>query len=410
MDTSLTQPQMDLVHQQLSVLSFGAVDIMLQEELFDKLAKSVVHKTSLRMKLGMDPSSPDVHLGHTVVLRKIRQMQDFGHICDLVIGDFTGRIGDPTGKSETRKQLTEDEVNANAQTYVEQVTKVLDPSKTNIVHNATWLSALKFSDVIRLASTMTVARMLERDDFSKRFRDNRPIHVHEFFYPLMQGFDSVHLQTDIEFGGTDQTFNLLVGRALQREFGVPQQVVVTMPLLEGIDGHQKMSKSLRNYIGVNDSPRDMYGKLMSVPDHLMEKYIQLLLGDVLGEDDNLLHRVQTGAIHPRDAKMRMAKAIVTRFSSATKADQVEREWIAVFQQGGVPEHIPTEQITPGTRWIVEVLVEFGLVGSRNEARRLIMQGGVQVDGQKLTDPTQHVSLEDGTLIQVGKRGFRRCRV
>lgn len=273
---TLTEAQEREVAQQLEIVQRGAAEIVPEGELVAKLRRSVSQGVPLRIKLGMDPTAPDIHLGHTVVLHKIRQLQDLGHVAHLIIGNFTGRIGDPTDKAETRKQLTEQEVQNNATTYVEQVFKVLDPEKTEIVYNADWLAPLDFADVIRLASTLTVARMLEREDFTKRFRENRPIHIHEFFYPLMQAYDSVQLKSDIELGGTDQKFNLLMGRTLQREFGLPMQIALMMPLLEGLDGVHKMSKSLGNYIGVDETPNDMFGKIMSIPDSLMFKYFNLL--------------------------------------------------------------------------------------------------------------------------------------
>ncbi|WP_274435547.1 tyrosine--tRNA ligase [Alicyclobacillus sp. ALC3] len=404
-EPTLSGTQLDEVNQQVEIISGGAAEIVPEQELVQKLQRSVAHRAPLRMKLGMDPSSPDIHLGHVVVLQKIRQMQNFGHVCDLVIGDFTGRIGDPTGKSETRKQLTEAEVDANARTYVQQVMKVLDPARTNIVRNADWLAKLDFAAVIRLAATVTVARMLERDDFSKRHGENRPIHIHEFFYPLMQGYDSVHLRTDIEFGGTDQKFNLLMGRSLQKDFGLEPQVAVMMPLLVGLDGTQKMSKSLGNYIGIDETPKDIYGKAMSIPDSLMLKYFQLLLGSSDREVADLAAGLQTGVLHPRDVKMRLARELVSRFVGTKEAEDVEHEWITVFQQGGIPDIVPTVRITPGRRRLVEALVEFELVPSKSEARRLIQQGGVQVNGLKMNDVSAEIDLQDGTVIQVGKRRF-----
>jgi tyrosyl-tRNA synthetase len=409
MHSNLSPEQEREVGRQHETIRRGAVEIVPEEQLIGKLRRSVSTGVPLRLKLGMDPSSPDIHLGHTVVLQKIRQMQDFGHICDLVIGDFTGQIGDPTGKSETRNQLTEQQVNENAQTYVQQVFKVLDPKRTTIVRNADWLSKLNFSEVIGLASTITVARMLEREDFSKRYKDNRPIHIHEFFYPLMQAYDSVHLHTDIEFGGTDQKFNLLMGRTLQKDLGQDQQITVMMPLLEGLDGVQKMSKSLGNYIGIDESPHDMFGKVMSIPDHIMPKYIELLLSVSVSDLQKIVNGLQTGQIHPRDVKMQLARDLVSRFLGAVAAHDAEEQWVTVFQQGGVPDDIPTVQMEAGTYWIVQVLVDFGLASSNSEARRFIQQGGVKVDGSKIDDPSAHIVLQEGTLLQVGRRRFARCK-
>ena len=314
--------------RQLRIIKRGTVEIVPETDLVAKLKKAIVTGAPLRLKLGMDPSAPDVHVGHSVVLQKIRQLQDFGHVCDLVIGDFTGQIGDPTGKSETRKQLTEEEVNRNAQTYVQQVFKVLDPDKTVIVRNSEWLSKLNFSQVIHLAAKVTVARMLERDDFSKRYRENRAIHIHEFFYPLMQAYDSVQLKTDIEFGGTDQKFNLLMGRTIQSEFGLEPQVALLMPLLEGLDGTQKMSKSLGNYIGVDESPTEIFGKTMSIPDGLMPKYIALLLPASTAE--SMIHQLNHGELHPRDAKLQLAHGLVSRFWGEGAADEAKQQMGGCF--------------------------------------------------------------------------------
>lgn len=408
-EMKLNAAQAAAVEEQFSVLRRGAAEIVPEDEVMAKIRKSVATGVPLRMKLGMDPSSPDIHVGHAVVLQKIKQMQDFGHICHLVIGDFTGQIGDPTGKSETRKQLSPTEVAENARTYVEQVTKVLDPDKTIIVHNADWLSKLDFKDVIHLASTITVARMLERDDFSKRYNDNRPIHVHEFFYPLMQAYDSVQLDTDIEFGGTDQKFNLLMGRNLQKEFGKEQQVTVMMPLLEGLDGVQKMSKSLGNYIGIDEAPNDMFGKVMSIPDSLMPKYIELLLSPSPKEADELLCGLADGMVHPRDAKMQLARTLVARFLGTDAAADAERHWETVFQQKGTPTDIPVVQVESGSYSLTQLLTASELAPSNREARRLVEQGGVQVDGTRMDDANVSFEIQAGVtlLVQVGKRRFLR---
>lgn len=408
--TVLLPAQEHELSRQFSIIQRGAVEILPEEDLIEKLRKSISSGVPLRLKLGMDPSSPDIHLGHTVVLQKIRQLQDLGHICHLVIGDFTGRIGDPTGKSDTRNQLSEKQVTENAQTYVQQVLKVLNPKQTTIVRNADWLSKLDFSDVIRLASTVTVARMLERDDFSNRYQENRPIHIHEFFYPLMQAYDSVHLHTDIELGGTDQKFNLLMGRTLQKEFGQAQQVTVMMPLLEGLDGVHKMSKSLGNYIGINDAPTDMFGKAMSIPDSLMPKYLELLSEVSLTDLQKIVVGLETGSVHPRDIKMQLARDLVSRFLGEEAAKEAEGHWVTVFQQGGVPEETPVFQIVEGMYSIVKVMVDTQLATSNREARRFIQQGGVRVDGNKIDDPLAHIQIRDGTLLQVGKRRFVKCKV
>ncbi|MBX5435984.1 MAG: tyrosine--tRNA ligase [Alicyclobacillaceae bacterium] len=405
----LTPQQEAEVQRQLAVIRRGTAEIVPEHELVEKVRRSVATGQPLRVKLGMDPSAPDIHLGHTVVLQKIRQMQDLGHVADLVIGDFTGRIGDPTGKSETRRQLSAEEVEANARTYVEQVLKVLDPARTRIVRNSEWLAPLRFEDVLRLAATLTVARMLEREDFTKRFQDNRPIHIHEFFYPLMQGYDSVHLRTDIELGGTDQKFNLLMGRSLQKEFGQDEQVAVMMPLLEGLDGVHKMSKSLGNYIGIDEPPNEMYGKVMSIPDALMPKYYELV--SCVSEDELAAIRqgLADGSLHPRDAKMRLARELVSRFLGEAAADEAERRWKTVFQQGALPDDIPAVPVEPGRYWIVKALVQLGLAPSNSEARRAVEQGAVRVDGQRVDSVEAEVDLREGVVVQVGKRRFVRCQ-
>ncbi|MFD1676930.1 tyrosine--tRNA ligase [Alicyclobacillus fodiniaquatilis] len=406
----LSAAQEQEVKRQLEVIRRGVVEIVPESELVAKLRQSVATGEPLRVKLGMDPTAPDIHLGHTVVLHKIRQLQDLGHVAHLVIGDFTGQIGDPTDKSETRKQLSEDEVKANAKTYVEQVYKVLDPAKTTIVHNADWLAKLDFAAVIRLASTLTVARMLEREDFTKRFRENRPIHIHEFFYPLMQAYDSVELHTDIELGGTDQTFNLLMGRTLQKEFGQPMQVTVMMPLLEGLDGVNKMSKSLGNYIGVNETPNDMFGKVMSIPDGLMFKYYELLSFRSSEEIAALKADVEAGRAHPRDVKMALAKELVGRFLGEQAVVEAVTHWEQVFQSGAIPEDVPEITVTPEARWIVKLLVETGLANSNSEARRAISQGAVKLNGEKMLDVNLEYTPVDGDVLQLGKRQFGKLLV
>lgn len=358
----------------------------------------------------MDPTAADIHLGHTVVLHKVRQLQDLGHRAHLVIGNFTGRIGDPTDKSETRKQLSEDEVQRNAQTYVTQVYKILDPNKTDIVYNADWLGPLNFADVIRLASTLTVARMLEREDFTKRFRENRPIHIHEFFYPLMQAYDSVHLHTDIELGGTDQKFNLLMGRTLQKEFGMPMQIAIMMPLLEGLDGVHKMSKSLGNYIGVDESPNDMFGKMMSIPDDLMFKYYELLSFRRTDEIEAMRSAVASGQTNPRDVKMALAEELVNRFLGPQAVKDAVAHWHQVFQSGAIPEDIEEVQVPAEPVWIVKLLVDCGLAASNSEARRSIGEGAVRINGEKVKDVDLNFTPADGDVLQRGKRQFKRLRL
>jgi len=411
----LTPAEQREVDRQFALLRRGAVEIVPEEEFRQKLARSVRTGQPLRVKLGLDPSAPDIHLGHTVVLHKLRQFQELGHEVHLVIGDFTGRIGDPTGKSETRKQLSEEDVKRNAQTYVQQFSKVLDMERVKLHYNSQWLAPLTFAQVIELAAKITVARMLEREDFAKRMQQELPISVHEFFYPLMQGYDSVALRADVELGGTDQKFNLLMGRMLQREYGQEPQVALTMPLLEGLDGVQKMSKSLGNYIGVDEPPSDMYGKAMSIPDELMIKYFELVT-DLPGDElARLKADLAEGRLHPRDAKMRLAYTIVRMYHGEAAAEEAQRRFVTVFQQGGLPEEIPVVKLDPnqaedGQMWIVALLSALRLVPSNAEARRMIQQGGVRVDGEKVDDIDARIPLRDGMVVQVGKRKFAKVQV
>ncbi|MBO9129365.1 tyrosine--tRNA ligase [Bacillus sp. 165] len=401
----LSVKQEEEVTRQLQIIERGVAEIVPKDSLLAKIRKSVATNTPLRIKLGLDPTAPDIHLGHTVVLQKIRQLQDLGHQVQIVIGDFTAQIGDPTGKSVTRKQLSQEEVQENAKTYVQQLFKVLNPSKTEVVYNSAWLAPLQFADVIKLASSLTVARMLEREDFTKRYKENKPIHIHEFFYPLMQGYDSVALQSDIELGGTDQTFNLLMGRTLQKEFSQEMQVAITMPLLEGLDGVQKMSKSLGNYIGVDEEPNTIFGKAMSIPDNLIPKYFELVSGISLDELKKLTKGLQEGSLHPRDAELRLAKELVQRFCGEAAAEEAARHWNTVFQQGSVPADVPEFQFSANPIWIVKALVEAGFASSNGEARRAIEQGSVKINGTKVEDPKLELHLKQHDIIQAGKRKF-----
>jgi tyrosyl-tRNA synthetase len=407
--------QVDSIEHQLEVLRRGTAEIIPEDELINKLVKSRREGKPLKAKLGLDPTAPDIHLGHTVVLNKLRQIQDLGHHVILIIGDFTGRIGDPSGRSETRKQLTEAEVLANAETYKEQIFKVLDPNRTQIVFNSEWLGPMTFAQVVELGAKYTLARMLERDDFTKRFKQGLPISIHELFYPLMQGYDSVHLQADIELGGTDQKFNLLVGRALQREYGQEPQIAITMPILEGLDGVQKMSKSLGNYVGVNEAPREMYGKIMSLPDELMLRYFELVTRVPLSEINQIAQGLEQSTLHPRDVKMRLAREIVTMYHGSEAAQAAEAEFRKVFQQGELPDDlpevlVPAKEITEGRIWIGRLLVVLNLVPSTSEARRLVTQGGVQIDGQRIDDPAANVLLKDGNVVRAGRRKFARVKL
>ncbi len=408
----LTPDQQREVERQLAVIRRGAVEIVPEDELVAKVARSVATGRPLKVKLGLDPSAPDIHIGHTVVLQKLRQFQELGHEVQLIIGDFTGRIGDPTGKSETRKQLSEEDVKRNAETYREQIFKILDPDRTSIHFNSTWLAPLTFADVVQLAAKVTVARMLERDDFTKRYAAGQPISVHEFFYPLMQGYDSVALESDIELGGTDQKFNLLMGRTLQKEFGKDTQVAIMMPLLEGLDGVQKMSKSLGNYIGINEDPNEIYGKAMSVPDELMLKYYELATDLSNEELEQLRQGLADGTVHPRDAKMRLARTLVRMYHGEEAAAAAEQRFVTVFQQRGLPEEIPeailpAEELQEGKIRIARLLVLLGLQASASEARRSVQQGAVRWNGDRLSDPNGDVAPQDGDIVQVGRRKFAK---
>jgi len=400
------------VERQLEVIKRGVAEIISEQELRQKLERSIKKGKPLTVKLGLDPTAPDIHLGHTVVLQKLKHFQDLGHQVILILGDFTARIGDPTGKSETRRQLSEDEVLANARTYEKQVFKILDPSKTRVVFNSQWLAPLNFAQVIQLAAKYTVARMLEREDFSKRFREGVPIGIHEFFYPLMQGYDSVALAADVELGGTDQKFNLLMGRTLQKEYGQEPQVAVMMPILEGTDGAQKMSKSLGNYIGIDEPPREMYGKTMSIPDELIVRYFELVTSVPLEEVRSMEESLARGQLHPRDAKMRLAREIVSQYHSPEEASAAEEEFKRVFQKRELPTDIAgfklsEELLKDGKVWLPRLMVKAGLAESTSQARRLIIQGGVKIDGEKVTDPEASIEPKEGMVIRVGKRKFVR---
>jgi tyrosyl-tRNA synthetase len=402
------------IARQMAVIKRGTFEIISEEELAKKLEKSLTTGNPLKIKLGLDPSAPDIHLGHTVVLHKMRQFQELGHQVIIIIGDFTGRIGDPTGRSETRKQLTEEEVQANAVTYQNQIFKILDPDKTEVVYNSKWLGAMTFQDVVELAAKTTVARILERDDFTRRYHDNQPIGLHEFFYPLMQGYDSVALEADVELGGTDQKFNLLMGRTLQKEYDLEPQIAITMPILEGLDGVQKMSKSLGNYIGIDEAPEEMYGKVMSLADELMVRYFELVTTVPLEELEEIKTSLAQGTVHPRDLKMRLAREIVSLYHGEDAAQHAEGEFKRVFQRRELPSEMPVVTVSPdllegGTIWLAKLLVEAGLVNSTSEARRQIVQGAVRIEGEKVTDPTYEVAITDDMVVQVGRRKFAQIR-
>ncbi|MBK9160960.1 MAG: tyrosine--tRNA ligase [Nitrosomonadales bacterium] len=391
----------------MSLIKRGAQELLLEEELKQKLALG----RPLRVKAGFDPTAPDLHLGHTVLLNKMRQLQDLGHHALFLIGDFTGMIGDPTGKNATRPPLSREQVLANAQSYKDQVFKVLDPDKTEIVFNSVWMDKFSAVDLIRLAATHTVAQMLERDDFGKRYRTSQPIAIHEFLYPLVQGYDSVALKADLELGGTDQKFNLLMGRELQRHFGQPAQCVLTMPLLEGLDGVNKMSKSLGNYIGVTDAPQDMFGKIMSVSDELMWRYLELLSFESLATIAKWKEEV-AGGRNPRDIKVLFGQEIVARFHSQRAAEDALAEFEARFRKGVLPDDMPEIAVsgTDGHIGIAQLLKQAGLVASTSEANRMIDQGGVKLDGEKVSDKALQVKVGAVVVAQVGKRKFGRVTV
>jgi tyrosyl-tRNA synthetase len=387
----------------LTLIKRGAEDILLEEELVQRLAEA----RPLRIKAGFDPTAPDLHLGHTVLINKLRQFQLLGHEILFLIGDFTGMIGDPTGKSVTRKPLTPEEVAANARTYQEQIFKILDPERTRVVFNSEWMGKLSAADLIQLAAKHTVARMLERDDFQKRYSSNQPIAIHEFLYPLIQGYDSVVLEADVELGGTDQKFNLLVGRELQKAAGQRPQVVITMPILEGLDGVQKMSKSLNNYIGIQDPPDEMFGKLMSISDTLMWRYFELLSFRDAEELTQLRRDVDAGR-NPRDVKFLLAAEIVARFHDREAAERAQEAFVSRFQKGAMPSEIPERQIAVGPEGLslAQTLKQTGLTQSTSEALRLLKQGAVRIDGNRVEDASH--ALKAGTyVIQVGKRRFLR---
>ncbi len=401
---------MKQVAEQMSVVRRGAVEILVETELAEKLAQSAKSGKPLRIKAGFDPTAPDLHLGHTVLIQKLKQFQELGHEVNFLIGDFTGMIGDPTGKNETRKQLTREEVLANAETYKEQVFKILDPARTKVVFNSSWMGPMSAADLIALASRYTVARMLERDDFHKRFTGQQPIAVHEFLYPLVQGWDSVALEADVELGGTDQKFNLLVGRELQKQVGQRPQSVLTMPLLEGLDGVNKMSKSLGNYVGISESPKEIYGKLMSISDPLMVRYYELL-SDV---DLATLARVQRGVageadgMHPMEAKKALAREMVGRFHDAVAAVRAEEEFLQQFRQKEIPDDIPVYRCTADKpMWVCALLTASGIVASNGEARRLVQQGGIKLNGEKVADADLELQPVGEVILQAGKRRFVR---
>lgn len=397
--------------EQMEIIKRGSVEVLLEEELLRKLERSYETDTPLRIKVGFDPTAPDIHLGHTVLLRKMRQFQDLGHEVIFLIGDFTGMIGDPSGKDETRRPMTGEEIIKNAETYKEQVFKILDPNKTQIRFNSEWLGKMSAMDIVRLGAMQTVARMLEREDFKKRFENHQDITILEFYYPLFQAYDSVFLKADIELGGTDQKFNLLMGRALQKKMGMEEQVIIMMPLLEGLDGMQKMSKSLGNYIGITESPEEIFGKIMSVSDELMLRYYELLSNISMEKLHSLKKGILDGDIHPMQAKEELALEIVEQYWGKELALRAKKEFEHIFREKGLPEEIPIFEVQPEMIdekgvWLPRIMKLSGIVDSTTEAIRLIRQGGVSVSGKKWDSPDK--ALPEGEhILKVGKRRFLR---
>jgi len=403
------------IERQIEILRRGAVEIIPEDELRTKLRKSQKTGVPLKIKLGLDPTAPDIHLGNAVVLRKLRQFQDLGHEVIVIIGDFTASIGDPSGASVTRPLLSPAEIAVNAKTYEEQYCRILDPSKTRVVFNSEWLGKLDLADIIRIASRTTVARVLERDDFANRLASGRPIGLHEILYPVCQAYDSVVLEADVELGGTDQRFNILMGRDLQEQFGQEPQIAMFMPLLVGLDGVQKMSKSLGNYVGITEPPNDMFGKVMSIPDNLMLQYFELCTDVPMAEVREVEARLASGKLHPMDVKKRLAREIVTIYHGAEAAQAAQAEFERVFSARELPSEIPyriilTSDLQNGRIWAPRLLTVTGTAASNSEARRLIAGGAVSLDGQKVTDPNAEVEVKEGQVLKVGKLRFARIHI
>ncbi len=395
------------INEQMDLIKRGSVEIIPEEELVQKLEKSYKENTPLNIKLGCDPTRPDLHLGHSVVLRKLAQFQELGHQAILIIGDFTGMIGDPSGRNSARPPLSFEEARSNGQSYFEQASKILHPEKTNIVHNSEWLGKMTFEDVIKLSSKYTVARMLERDDFTKRFKGGIPISMHEILYPLAQAMDSVAIKSDVELGGTDQKFNLLVGRDIQREFGVTPQVILTMPLLVGTDGIEKMSKSYDNYIGINESPKEIYGKTLSIPDNMIYSYFELATNVTNFELISIKNELEDPNTNPRNTKRALARKLVEMYHSTQAGIEAETEFDNIFVKKGLPDEIPElvieKEITELD--IIELIVKVNFAPSKGEARRLVQQGGVTIDNNKISDFKEIVKLDHDMILKVGKRNF-----
>lgn len=394
------------VKEQLDIIKRGTDEIIPIDELEQKLERSLASGNPLNIKLGCDPSRPDLHLGHTVVLRKLRQFQDLGHYAILIVGDFTGMIGDPSGKSKTRPSLTLEETRDFGRSYFEQASKVIDGSKANIVYNSDWLAKMNFEDVIKLASKYTIARMLERDDFEKRYKGGEPISIHEILYPLAQAMDSVAIKSDVELGGTDQKFNLLVGRDIQREFDQAPQVILTLPILPGTDGVEKMSKSLDNFIGISESPGEIYGKTLSIPDSLIYKYFELVTDISQTELGEIRQQLENQTINPRDLKRKLARTVVAMYYSEQASIEVEQNFDKIFIKKEVPENVLEVEIKNYNQiTIIDLLRQVGASTTNSDARRLVQQGGVKIGGEKLADPNEKLLLKDGDILKVGKRKF-----
>jgi len=399
------------VDEQIEYIKKGSVEIIQEEELRSKLNRSLKNKKPLRIKAGFDPTAPDIHLGHTVLLRKMKHFQDLGHEVIFLIGDFTGLIGDPSGRSATRPPMTREEIKENAETYKTQIFKILSPEKTVIDFNSRWLEKLSSFEIINLTAKYTVARILERDDFSKRLKKGLPISVHEILYPLMQAYDSVALKADVELGGTDQKFNLLVGREIQREFKQEPQVVITMPLLEGLDGVEKMSKSLNNYVGITEPPSEMYGKLMSISDPLMFRYYELLTDEPLEQIEKWKTQVKQNKVHPKDLKSQLAKTIVSDFWGKEEAEKAAQEFEQVFRFKEIPSEMEEIVLERSKIGLIDLLVSKGILPSRGEAKRIIRQGGVYIDGKRVSDLSLEIELgkKEEAILKIGKRKFFRLK-
>ncbi len=398
------------LNEQMDLIKRGIVELLPEEEMVKKIERSIKENKPLVIKQGFDPTAPDIHLGHTVGIRKLKHFQDLGHQVVVIIGDYTAMVGDPSEKNTTRPRLTHEQVMEHAKTYQEQFFKILDSKKTIVRFNGEWFSKMNFAEIMELASKFTVARMLERDDFAKRYANQQPISIHEFFYPLMQGYDSVMIRADVEIGATEQKFNLVIGRDIQREYGQEPQVILTLPVLEGLDGKQRMSKSIGNYIGIDEDPKEMYGKTMSIPDELIYRYFELVTDVDQKTLDEIKAKLKDPKTNPRDLKMQLAYTLVRMYHGEEAAEYASAEFKKVFVKKDIPDEMPEMKFTQAQMRIDELLLTTKTANSKSEARRLITGGGVSVDGQKITDPFFTVDLKDGQILKVGKRKFVRIRL